>query len=893
MKDNRFILPTLAIAGVYLFLLLIAVAYPDGRHTVEVRLTASVPEASEYLEVFWARAHRYRQQDSVKVYHGAVGLHEHTVSFSVGPRQRSLRVDPANAAGVIELVELHATVGGREYALDARELKQRIVLTNDIDALELREGRLLLNAVGADPFFGMAIDDLVPTPRFSQRTAKALILLLAVGVFIAAEVAARRELWAPDQSVNRWAFALFLVLLALPLLLGEFGYGCPDKACGPRAYIGAGKLLAAVATFWLFGYGLGQRLLKMDLRGQVYLPVILGQVILVLYAYARSLMPIPLSHYEVFAGAGLVAIWLWLTRPQRPWAQGHDPLGIFIKVVFLFAILAVIHSREVPRELMLSTDPDTHLAYIKQFLSQGRVPWHAGDWGAASLGYPMGIAVLGGLWSWAGFFGPGDTLAHLPMVLSVLASLAIVEFWRFRNRSPILLLALSCVLLLSFAGLLIPLLAPYAHQEGTARQLSIPFAVLLVYGGYLLAAAGTEARVKVQLRLGSLLLGSLLVLAFLNPVNLVVPAIALAALSVYWLAHSRRLGCWMLVAPALLLALLLDPYYHGMVFGPPAAAKLELSGATELTLEQILTGLYLQLAKLQLSHEYLPLFAGGQERKIPDFALLGGVFLFVALASSSVARSAALPSLVAKAPAVAGALIVGVALFYFADSLFAALLGDARYYLLARYFAFSVSQYQIVILLLLAVAALLGVSRLSGTVVAPAVLVVTASVFTIVVLRGGYPYTSMVRANYCGAAGCVTQSERDLVVSTLQHLASVDALPSEAKVLVPNGVHQMGPEKWVFPVNVARLLAKEGDWPLAFYYYIGSDEYTTANYVENVCEGANLEWLRALGVRYTILPEQEAGYCLHPVLLTEAEVVLRYPTGRPGLIRLPGAAADR
>src|SRR5690606_33866229 len=102
-----------------------------------------------------------------------------------------------------------------------------------------------------------------------------------------------------------------------------------------------------------------------------------------------------------------------------------------------------------------------------------------GSWGPESFNYPAGSGVLGYLWSSFTNLGVQNVVTILPLIQSFMASFVILEFACSRiEKSYVRITSLVITVVVTCAGLLIPLLSNYAHGEGLARQASIAFAAL-------------------------------------------------------------------------------------------------------------------------------------------------------------------------------------------------------------------------------------------------------------------------------------------------------------------------------------------------------------------------------------------------------------------------------
>ncbi len=96
-------------------------------------------------------------------------------------------------------------------------------------------------------------------------------------------------------------------------------------------------------------------------------------------------------------------------------------------------------------------------------------------------------------------------------------------------------------------------------------------------------------------------------------------------------------------------------------------------------------------------------------------------------------------------------------------------------------------------------------------------------------------------------------------------------------MLLPNAPAQMSNEKWIFPVSSARAYPMYDVLPAAFFYYQGDVEYSTASYMQRVCNQLDREWLESKRIRYVFLPSLREGVCLKGIedLVSQEQIVLQ------------------
>lgn len=187
---------------------------------------------------------------------------------------------------------------------------------------------------------------------------------------------------------------------------------------GAMALAAAGWSIAVLAGF--------QRL-----RGNAPVLIGIGQIAFVGWIYLRTVLnataghfvhaQLPVSAWELFLCLGLL---LYAASRRQKMADAKEVLPSLIWV--LVAIL-IIAQRELPRDIMLSSDPDQHLFWTLQVLKWGGVPFDLGDWGPLDFQYPAGFAVLSSLWTWLSFTTAANSVTIQPLLQSILAVLGLAN----------------------------------------------------------------------------------------------------------------------------------------------------------------------------------------------------------------------------------------------------------------------------------------------------------------------------------------------------------------------------------------------------------------------------------------------------------------------------------
>lgn len=839
-----------------------------GNAVVEIEMQSN---AGADGEIFYTKA----GQDYQPYRHAEFAInsdgHWHTYRIEI-PERRSpdrVRVDPGSASGAIGIRRLTVKLPG-----NTRELvgKQLVAAIENINLMHLGA------AAGADTHFVVTAPD--PYVDFklpgaggfplagwlgAAALAAALWLLLVELMWsrLAGRLASRVKLpeplgvlmqtlrgpsilLAPSTVAMVWAVAASLKL------------GCSSNVCMSERSLGYGALLTvAMLALAVVGAAIVSAINKnRTARSALFLWALVGQVCLMAYIYLRSLIagifPFPITRIEVLLIVGLSLTYLSMRSNifAKMFESPSAVRWILVQVSTLAAISIWIADRELPRLVMLSSDPEIHAFFARQVERIGAVPRMAEGWGVGVFHYPAGSAVLTYVWTLLSGLDVRNVLAASPLLQCLLGALVVVEMGStFTSDLTGKFLLLVTVLGITFAGFLFPLYVQYSYMQGTARQESgaifaLFTVVLLAHGRLGLASEWVAA---------FLLAIAVFCLGVLNPVNLMVPCALSGAFVFYEICMRKRLSPMALVPVIGVLLLLLDPYYSSLFFGKPSAGVEKVALVKSLkymSLREILAAwsvwtrtesdFFQQFLKFSISDNFSSFIA--------MFVPLGVLLIPLANRIKSLLTGFlfALPL---------------IAILWIMFGMFAALRGDARYYLLAPYFEFSLTQNKAVLLTLMSGLVVALVHAKSNQLIKTISVAAIAFLVVAGVMRSVQQLRFEPRFAYCGSMGCPAVSDLE-VIRHFREDAKFISSSLGARILVPNQVIIMGPEKWLFPVGGARLLAQETDFPLAFYYYEGDNDYTTSNYELHVCKSFDRAWLRSEHIRYVFLPADRAAACV-------------------------------
>lgn len=820
-----------------------------------ISVTLELAASSSSGQIFYRGDNGYAEARSLPLQLLAdAELHTYRVQIPSKRTIKAIRIDTGNTPGNVTVQSLVLQQGTTEAKLVGSSLSTSVLGVNQLQILPPTGDALHLVSTGSDPYIEFAVPDVLTRSLNAQKLlANVALALGALGLAVLA-VFARRTI---VKSLRRLRLGYgtglgMAALLGALLLFALLGSGC-DGLCSPRGVAYGSALLLASLGFTVVGFALLSLIgwKQTPERPALFLALATGQATLALYVLLRSLLQAkvghaPLTGIELFILVAASAAYLIRAHPGRAVWQRHWTSGRWLplELGLLCAICLLIGDRELPRVVMLSSDPDTHAYFARQIELLCGIPWVGGD----LFNYPAGTGVLGFLWAKLSLLDVRNSVTALPLLQAFTAALIVAEALALRcRRFGTIALVFATALGITCAGLLVPLFSVYAHMEGAGRQMGITFLALVVLP--LLPQQPSMLRqgrpMAIVVSLG------LLTLAILNPINIVVPLILLAAFSLGCILWERRIP-WLVLSPLLLvLLLLLDPYYHAMLLGHgTSASRFTLSGdLREISGTEILR--HWKALLLQGPWQFLKDFTHLiPQQKQPVFGLL-----LAACALPWLIKLRRKSTILARLLVIAAFVLLSL---WAADRLFATLLNDRRFYLLQPYFALSLGQLKILTVTVLAAAAPAALARHPLWKAAlPAVVLVA---LTSIAMHRVQPMMASPRVDYCGSLGCASKDDL-AVLEDVQRLWRQHEL-SPGYVLLPNSRHHAHNESWIFPVTGTRALPFYDAPPAAFYYYQGSADFTTANYLAHVCERFDRKWLLAHGVRYVFLPSNREAACL-------------------------------
>ena len=849
--------------------------------TLDVRLEMA-SSAGRNGQVFANVVGQYREADSSRfaiVDDGRSRTYQLRLKEKRIPK--SVRIDPGNRPGRVDVrsLKLESAYGMQRFT--GRELNALIASRNALDLRDAVEG-VQLRSVGDDPWFDFPVPKSWRRADSRQRSIAAAGML--AGCALLAWLGWRSRSTGPKllrASLNTpGVFAMVAAGSGVVLILGMAEVGCATPMCSVRGLqSGLSILLGGLAFATVGAATLGSLARRNPVR--LFLWIAVGQVALVIYIYLRSLVTVwapwlPLTHPEL---ALLVVASVVVLLHRRIWQHGElatteGRAWLLLQLGLLAGVALIVADRDLPRVVMLSTDPDIH-AYLANFLVRmGSIPWS----GESVFGYPAGSAALGYAWGALGALDVRDAITMLPLFATFVAALVIGEAAATHSqRNGTRLLLMLTAVALTAGAFMLPLFIRFSHMEGTARQFSVVFSATVLA----LLHAHLVDRTASRLRLAAALLCTLFVLAVLNPASVVVPS-AIVAGSILHMALQRQRYGWLVAALFLVpLALLLDPYYYALMWpdSTPIAKSVATDRFTELPTSKILSGVaaywverplgLLQTGWSMARGQRWPLFAG----------------LLVALAAAAHLSGVRLR----RDATIWLPILLAIVLLSMLEAFSTATRTDSRFYLLAPYLAFSMTQQKMLLLTAATVAVVMAActnrerlwSWRASAITVAFVLLATLT------MRWQEPLQLQPRYGYCGPSGCPTIDDI-AVLEGIRSLQSQGRLSATVRnrILLPNSLRPGTTEYWIFPTTASRALPFFNGPDSAFFYYQGDRDYTTDNYLRHVCKRFDRNWLASQGIGYVFLPSDRGDACLHgmDLLVQTEQVVLN--SGNAYLLRL-------
>jgi hypothetical protein len=639
-------------------------------------------------------------------------------------------------------------------------------------------------------------------------------------------------------------------MAVLPKLISGFDGPVTDLPYDFRSYIYGCQFLMGIALLYSAG------LVISNWRGQstqlpgLFVTVAAGWIVLAGWVYLRSLLNawtgISVTRIELIILAAL-PLALWIRRYGFP-ALVQETKRMLPELFIFFLLAVAVAQHELPRDIMLSSDPDQHLFFATQIAKLGGVPWHQADWGALPFGYPAGSGVMIVVLSALSLTGAGDATMAIPILQAYLAVLILAGTLLAPIKGP-----LERIFCLVGVMLVFHYLLPYGfeanhyHLEGYGRLASLWVMALLLLP--CITNRWPWKGVNTPFRAWIWSSGIVAFAITLNPINAFLGAI-LAGFGFtkhfpksVWLIPALPLICVMLVA--------LDPYYFEFMTGTARQGGVVL-------INQPTTGIDWGVLIQNLPSGFTK-WSSNTGLFFNLSVLPYGLVLLCILLSTSLMASKNNSKLVL-------ATLVLVILLYFSWSLFSAvfdeLAADHRFRLLLPYLQYNRYQVMYLVIMILVIATLRPF--FSGSrhwFVGPAALLLLG--YGLGLHQNETTWVNKkARGGYCGSMGCTTPDDRE-VLSLSEHLYQELEHTTPVRMLIPNAVSVHGEEKWLMPRGATRSAVLYDTFPLAFYYYQGNQEYTFDNYQQFVCQFLDITWLKSQNIQYLFTPSNMSDSCVY------------------------------
>lgn len=698
------------------------------------------------------------------------------------------------------------------------------------------------------------------------------------------------------QSANNKAFVA-LLLGGTVVSFHELFFGSlRAEALEPFLSLVLGAATLAAAGWALASLG-GIRIAY----GNSALQIGIGQIALIVWLYLRSAINFasqqladvaaPVTRAELVL---MIVALIWLAHRKR---RIQTTLRLVPGFLWIVIALFIISQRDLPREVMPSSDPDQHLFFATQILKLGAIPFQLAEWGPLDFQYPAGYAAICAVWSWLGFSTSANVVMIQPLLQTILALFAIASIAAERLVASDLRLDLAVgyfVLTIFFGVFPFTLTHDSFYLEKTG---SISSLLLLVTTFSLIAEVSWGANIRSKLAAHALSGAGVGLSALVNPLALVVPGIAYTAgfLKQIWRQNRSALGILgiALIYLAVPLAIVLaDPYYIARFFATrPFGAPPVSTNFVVPTFNFFGDALYRFLELLRTFDWVRPFLL------LPFF---GRFFVSIVVIPATIAlllwllpreRRQSVLRLIAVGPLLAvGFELIALPIAY-------ALRSKGDLYLLEPYLIAALARFAYVwylgILFCLTVVAF---GKASAYKRGPTIFVLIFTLFMIPIrsVRDRLPNEVDMRNRLddCGMLGCLHDDDRVVLQTLSENYKNYDPKDGAGtprtlpKVLIANAPLEFGRERWIMPTGAARSIATKTDVPAAFFYYKGSVDYSYENYMEHVCNKLDIEWLRERNIKFLFLPTERKNVCVADLdsLLNGKNVI--HQSGRSLLLKL-------
>lgn len=608
--------------------------------------------------------------------------------------------------------------------------------------------------------------------------------------------------------------------------------------------------------------------------------ILVGQTILILLVYIHSFLNyifgiiLPINLIEFLLVPALFLAYFW--RKDRLKSIIHELCALkynyAVLLLIIFILLATISNREIPRLIMLSSDPDIHAFGARQIQRFHTIPFTQLYWGPENLNYPAGFAVLNFIWSSLSGLDVRNVVTVQNLVQTLLGILLIYECTCQNENKNIKESGYQlCALLLIF--LIYYSLLPYGYQnlryhlEGTSR-LSCLFimsgSLSLLYFQWINWQKADFGN-WFNLPLNAFFIGATVAIAFLmNPANLfIISFMFLVSLVLYLTRFKkwRKVYLTFFSVPGLLI-FLMDPYYidrfiKGKEYSMHSVNAFDLSPL--ILLEKFYSSLF---AKFQTWVPLSNLLELDLLSRDASIVLVLVTLAIGALLSGTKVIKGYQKSIIFVTP------FLLLAIFIPISSLMEVVSPYSDFYLLPIYTRSNAQQFIFLWLFSaygIFISSFINQVSLRYLLVSSILLILSLTLIS----KTSGNVNRAPRKNHWGSMGFVHVDDLALIgriedmfkkyKKSKKHLSYED-IP---KILIPNSMLVFGREKWLFPHGASRILPFYNVFPVAFFYFQGDRDYTNESYKRRVCQDFDESWLRKRNIKYLFLPSDRGSVCIH------------------------------
>lgn len=669
-------------------------------------------------------------------------------------------------------------------------------------------------------------------------------------------------------------FGLLASLLCLLFVFIKQGENLIPASSSVELFYIIPQLIFALLVFLAIGWCLQKRVTR-SLPPISFLHIALGQVALIIYLFLQSGLvtliskltgfKIDLNAYDLTLIAfGYLFFEFRKDDTRREFLKALKDSTL--SLIFFFIFVGIFASRELPRVIMLSTDPDQHLYFTMRILFSGSIPWSQDSIGPLSFEYPAGLAALVASWVRVSFLEASSALTIQPIIQAMIGVLICVEaaLTRFGSKEY-RFVGYGAVISLFLTSFPLTLENGFYHLEGTGRISSWSFSALVM-----VIALTFDKRLLPFASLG------MVILASLNPSLPIIPGLFLLFRIIYLCFEPLKLKDKLIILSLSFsagCAVFFDPYYFSILSS--LLAKSQNSLSTSEVAQQFLFNFVEAWSSTLLILENK--FLGSNSITIQTILFISSIFILFFRRSYKAVVVLLLPIL---------AVYLGALLSPFLNSSVASVKGG---FLFGGYFQGAMNQ--IGLLWFFAQVGVVLSLIISNPVIC---FFISASlIFVNPILEAHRDSLKLVnmspRKDYCGCCGCFMKDDEEVMrFMEKQYKEYVDSdrpldHKSVPKILVSNAPVFVNGEEWLFPVGTSRILPIYETFPLAFYYFQGSKDYSYKNYQSYVCKRLDMQWLKDRNIRYLFIPSQGEG-CIRRISELKENVIFK--SGNASLVRI-------